>query len=168
LLLLPIEDPQGGEIVLNLAECRKRCLPIISDGRVVFGSCRVGFGAAPAAMNKTAGARGEFGQVAGLALIVLGMVRSCHPTSGLRAMRGRSTRKKYSQARARIDLALAALLVLFGARLLFYLGHTLGAHAQRCAAAKIGHHAGVDRALSECLLIRKAVAIGMVSAAVPQ
>jgi putative membrane protein len=88
------------------------------------------FAAPEAVKNKISVSRGEFGQVAGLVLILLGMAmilvaaarfaRNAHEIDQERVFPGTGSR---------VDLALAALIVLLAAGLLFYLGHTLSAKA---------------------------------------
>jgi putative membrane protein len=87
--------------------------------------------AVPAAVqNKIAVTRSEFGQIAGLVLILLGMLMIL--LSAFRFTRNAREIDRedvFPGTGSRIDLALAALLVLLGAGLLFYLGHTLTARA---------------------------------------
>ena len=74
--------------------------------------------------------RGEFGHIAGLTLIVLGMVMI-----GVAAWRFVRTTKEIDDDKihpgtgSRVDIALAALLIVLCAGLLFYLYHTLSASA---------------------------------------
>jgi putative membrane protein len=80
----------------------------------------------PAAKAIIAGPRSEYGQIAGLTLIVLGMVMIA-----VAAWRFRRTAmeidasKEYPGTGSRVDLALAALLILLSAGLLFYLFHAV-------------------------------------------
>lgn len=75
-------------------------------------------------------ARSGFGHIAGLVLIVLGIVMIL-----VASMRFARTAKEIDDEMthpgtgSRVDLALAALLVLLALGLLFYLGHTLAARA---------------------------------------
>ena len=70
--------------------------------------------------------RGEFGHIAGLTLIVLGMAMIA-----VAAWRFRRTAmeiddaKQYPGTGSRVDLALAALLIFLSAGLLFYLFHAV-------------------------------------------
>jgi putative membrane protein len=74
--------------------------------------------------------RDEFGHIAGLTLIVLGMVMI-----GVAAWRFTRTAKEIDDKTVhpgtgrRVDLALAALLILLSGGLLFYLYHALSASA---------------------------------------
>ena len=87
--------------------------------------------AAPEAIqNKITISRGEFGHVAGLVLIVLGIVMIL--VSAFRF--GRTAReiddeKLLPGTGSRVDFALAILLVLLAVALLFYLAHSLAAKA---------------------------------------
>ena len=88
------------------------------------------FAVPEAVQNKIAVTRGEFGHIAGLGLIVLGMAMIL--LSAVRfARNAREIDKEaiYPGTGSRIDLVLAALLILLGAGLAFYLGHTLTARA---------------------------------------
>lgn len=87
--------------------------------------------AAPAAIKgKIAIARGEFGHVAGVVLIVLGMVMILVATSRFaRNAKEIDDEKVFPGTGSRLDLALAALLFLLAAALLFYLSHALSARA---------------------------------------
>jgi putative membrane protein len=73
---------------------------------------------------------GEFGHLAGLTLIVLGMAMI-----GVAAWRFARTAREIDDEKvhlgtgARTDFALAALLIILGIGLLFYLYHTLSAQA---------------------------------------
>lgn len=80
--------------------------------------------------NRISVARGEFGHIAGLVLIVLGIGMIL--VSALRFARNAreiDSRKDYPGTGSRVDLALAALLILLASALLFYLAHTLTAKA---------------------------------------
>jgi len=86
---------------------------------------------APSALqNKITVSRGEFGQFAGLVLIILGIAMI-----GVSAFRFARNAREIDDAKtfpgtgSRIDLALAILLVLLAGALLFYLTHTLSAKA---------------------------------------
>lgn len=74
--------------------------------------------------------RSGFGHVAGLVLIILGIVMV-----GIAAFRfARNARQIDEQAvypgtGSRLDLALAALIIILSAALLFYLGHAISAKA---------------------------------------
>ena len=86
---------------------------------------------APEAIKKqTSFTQGEFGHVAGLVLIVLGIVMIL--VSAVRF--GRTAReidddKLFPGTGSRVDFALAVLLVLLAIALLFYLAHSLAAKA---------------------------------------
>ena len=88
------------------------------------------FAAPDALKNKITVTRGEFGHIAGLVLIVLGIAMM-----GIAAFRfARTAReiddhKVYPGTGSRVDLALAFLLAVLAAGLLFYLAHTLSAQA---------------------------------------
>jgi putative membrane protein len=86
---------------------------------------------APAAIkNKTAVPSGEFGHVAGLVLIVLGIFMILVAAARFaRNAREIDAEKIFPGTGSRVDLALAALLVLLAAALLFYLSHALTARA---------------------------------------
>jgi putative membrane protein len=86
---------------------------------------------APVALkNKIAVPRGEFGHVAGLVLIVLGIVMILVAAARFaRNAREIDDQKVFPGTGSRIDLALAALLVLLAIALLFYLSHALSAQA---------------------------------------
>jgi putative membrane protein len=80
--------------------------------------------------NKITVSRGEFGHIAGLVLIVLGIVMIL--VSAVRF--GRTAReiddeKLLPGTGSRVDFALAILLVLLAVALLFYLAHSLAAKA---------------------------------------
>lgn len=81
--------------------------------------------AAPSLSNRTLSAAGqEFASVAGFALIVLGTAMVALAAARfLRTARNIDARDEHPSTGARIDLALAALLVLLGLSLLFYLSH---------------------------------------------
>jgi putative membrane protein len=88
------------------------------------------FAVPEAVKNKISVTRGEFGHVAGLVLIVLGIVMIL--ISAIRF--GRTAReidddKVFPGTGSRVDFALAALLVLLAVALLFYLTHSLAAKA---------------------------------------
>jgi putative membrane protein len=83
--------------------------------------------AAPSVAGRTISIPGQrFGNVAGLSLIILGIVMVA-----LAAARFLSTAKNidspelHPSSGSRIDLTLAALLVLLGCALFFYVSHTL-------------------------------------------
>jgi putative membrane protein len=83
-----------------------------------------------AVKNRIAVPRGEFGQIAGLVLIVLGILMIF--LSGVRFARNAreiDDEKVFLGTGSRIDLALAALLILLAIALLFYLSHALSARA---------------------------------------
>ncbi len=90
----------------------------------------IAFMVPPGVKNHIAMPRGEFGHIAGLTLIVLGMVMI-----GVAAWRFARTSKEIDDAKVhpgtgrRVDLALAALLLLLCASLIFYLVHALSASA---------------------------------------
>jgi len=80
--------------------------------------------------NKISVTRGEFGHVAGLVLIVLGIVMIL--ISAIRF--GRTAReidddRVFPGTGSRVDFALAALLILLAVALLFYLARSLTAKA---------------------------------------
>jgi putative membrane protein len=80
--------------------------------------------------NKISVSRGEFGHVAGLVLILLGMTMIFVATIRFaRNAREIDQAKEFPGTGSRIDFALAALLILLAAALLFYLIHTLSAKA---------------------------------------
>jgi putative membrane protein len=88
------------------------------------------FVAPEALKNKIAVPRGEFGHVAGLVLIVLGIVMILVAAARFaRNAREIDDEKVFPGTGSRIDLALAALLVLLAIALLFYLSHELSAQA---------------------------------------
>jgi putative membrane protein len=86
--------------------------------------------AAPAAMRaRIASAQSGFGRVAGIVLVVLGMVMIL--VAAFRFMRTAKEiddEEVYPGTGSRVDLALAVLLVLLAGGLLFYLTHTLAAN----------------------------------------
>jgi putative membrane protein len=86
---------------------------------------------APAAVAHGIGiSRNEFGQVAGLVLIVLGMTMILVAAIRfVRTAREIDDTATHPGTGSRVDLALAALLVLLAGGLLFYLAHTLAARA---------------------------------------
>lgn len=74
--------------------------------------------------------RGEFGHLAGLTLIVLGMVMiAVSAWRFLRTTREIDDAVVHPGTGHRTDIALAALLVILSAALLFYLVHALSAQA---------------------------------------
>jgi putative membrane protein len=88
------------------------------------------FAVPEAVKNKIAVSRGEFGHVAGLGLIVLGILMILVAAFRFaRSAREIDETKEFPGTGSRIDLALAALLVMLAAGLLFYLSHTLTARA---------------------------------------
>jgi len=88
------------------------------------------FVAPEAIKNKIAVPRGEFGQVAGLVLIVLGIFMIVVAAARFaRSAREIDDEKIFPGTGSRIDLALAALLVLLAVALLFYLSHALSSQA---------------------------------------
>lgn len=75
-------------------------------------------------------ARGEFGHVAGLVLIVVGIAMIV--VSAVRFARNAreiDDERIFAGTGSRVDLALAVLLVLLAGALLFYLSHLLSAQA---------------------------------------
>jgi putative membrane protein len=88
------------------------------------------FAAPEAVKNRIAVPRGEFGQVAGLGLIVLGISMMLVAAFRFaRTAREIDDTKVFPGTGSRLDLALVALLVMLAAGLLFYLWHTLSANA---------------------------------------
>ena len=88
------------------------------------------FAAPEAVNNKISVTRSEFGHVAGLVLIVLGIVMIfLSAVRFARNARELDQEKVFPGTGSRFDLALAALLIILGGALLFYLGHTLTAKA---------------------------------------
>jgi len=88
------------------------------------------FAVPEAVKNKIAVSRGEFGHVAGLGLIVLGILMILIAAFRfVRSAREIDEIKEFPGTGSRTDLALAALLVILAAGLLFYLSHTLTARA---------------------------------------
>jgi len=80
--------------------------------------------------SKIAVARNQSGHVAGLVVIVLGIVMILVAAGRFaRNTREIDDEKVFSGTGSRLDLALAALLVLLTAALLFYLSHALSAQA---------------------------------------
>ena len=74
--------------------------------------------------------RGEFGHLAGLTLIVLGMAMIAVATWRFaRTAREIDDEAVHKGTGSRTDFALAALLIILGIGLLFYLYHTLSAQA---------------------------------------
>lgn len=74
--------------------------------------------------------RSEFGQLAGLVLIILGMVMIL--VAALRFARNAreiDSSKTFPGTGSRVDLALAVLIILLAGALLFYLGSTLSVRA---------------------------------------
>ena len=75
-------------------------------------------------------ARGGFGQVAGLVLIVIGMgMIAISTVRFVRTAREIDDARTHAGTGSRVDLALAALLFCLAGGLLFYLVHTLAAKA---------------------------------------
>lgn len=88
------------------------------------------FAAPLAVANKISVPRGEFGHVAGLVLIVLGIAMIIVAAARFaRNAREIDDDKVFPGTGSRVDLALAALLILLAAALLFYLFHTVSAQA---------------------------------------
>jgi putative membrane protein len=90
----------------------------------------VAFATPLALQNKIAVPRGEFGHYAGVVLILLGVtmiVISAHRFA--RNAREIDDSKMFPGTGSRMDLALAALLIMLTTGLLFYLGHMLSARA---------------------------------------
>jgi len=88
------------------------------------------FAAPEALKNKVAVPRSEFGHVAGLVLVVLGI--SMILVAAVRFARNAreiDDPKTFPGTGSRVDLALAALLIMLVAALLFYLSHSLTAQA---------------------------------------
>src|SRR5579863_7818413 len=84
------------------------------------------FAARDAVNNKISMTRSEFGHVAGLVLIVLGIAMIfLSAVRFARNAREIDQEKVFPGTGSRFDLALAALLIILGGALLFYLGHTL-------------------------------------------
>jgi len=87
------------------------------------------FIAPTAGKARTVIARSEFGHLAGLVLIVLGIVMIILAAARFaRTAREIDEERVYPGTGSRVDLALAALLVLLAGGLLFYLAHALAAH----------------------------------------
>ena len=88
------------------------------------------FMAPEAVGNKINVARGEFGHVAGLVLIVMGIVMIL-VAAGRFARNAREIDDDQSHpgTGSRVDIALAVLIVLLATGLLFYLAHSLTAKA---------------------------------------
>ena len=86
------------------------------------------FAAPEAVKNKIAVPRGEFGHLAGLVLIVLGIVMILVAAVRFaRNAREIDDAKTFPGTGSRFDLALAVLLAMLAAALLFYLSHALSA-----------------------------------------
>ena len=88
------------------------------------------FAAPEVLKNKMAVPRSEFGHVAGLVVIVLGI--SMILVAAVRFARNAreiDDQKTLPGTGSRVDLALAALLIMLVAALLFYLSHSLTAQA---------------------------------------
>lgn len=86
---------------------------------------------APEALrNRISISRGEFGHVAGLVLILLGMAMIFIAAIRFaRNARDIDKEKVIPGTGSRVDFALAVLLILLAGALLFYLMHTLSAKA---------------------------------------
>ena len=88
------------------------------------------FAAPEAVRNRIAVSRGEFGHIAGLGLIILGILMILVAAFRFaRSAREIDDKKIFAGTGSRVDLALAALLIMLAAGLLFYLSHTLAARA---------------------------------------
>jgi putative membrane protein len=88
------------------------------------------FAAPEGIKNKIGVARGEFGHVAGLVLIVLGIsMILVSITRFARNAREIDDEKAFPGTGSRVDVALAVLLMLLAGALLFYLSHSLTAKA---------------------------------------
>lgn len=88
------------------------------------------FMAPEALRNRISVSRGEFGHVAGLVLILLGMAMIFVAAIRFaRNARDIDQEKVIPGTGSRVDFALAALLILLAGALLFYLMHTLSAKA---------------------------------------
>ena len=88
------------------------------------------FAAPEAGKNRIAVSRGEFGHIAGLGLIVLGILMILIAAFRFaRTAREIDDQKVFPGTGSRVDIALAALLVMLAAGLLFYLSHPLSARA---------------------------------------
>lgn len=81
--------------------------------------------AAPSLANRSLSAAGQkFANIAGLALIVLGTVMiALAAVRFLKTAKNIDTKDEHPSTGARMDLVLAALLVLLGLSLLLYLSH---------------------------------------------
>ena len=96
------------------------------------------FATPEAIIHKIAIPRSEFGHVAGLVLIILGMVMIL--ISAIRFAKNAreiDDEKIFPGTGSRVDLGLAALLVLLAAALLFYPLHSVSAQAQDSPVARI-------------------------------
>jgi uncharacterized membrane protein YidH (DUF202 family) len=83
-----------------------------------------------AVRNKINVARGVFGHVAGLVLIVMGIVMILVAAARFaRNAREIDDDQAHPGTGSRVDIALAILIVLLAMGLLFYLAHTLTAQA---------------------------------------
>lgn len=83
-----------------------------------------------ASKNRLVVSRGEFGHIAGLGLIVLGILMILVAAYRfVRIAREIDDKREYPGTGSRVDLALAILLIMLAAGLLFYLSHTLTARA---------------------------------------
>jgi len=88
------------------------------------------FVAPQAVKNKIPIVRGEFGHVAGLVLIVLGIVMILVAAGRFARNAGEiDDEKVFPGTGSRVDLALATLLVLLATAFLFYLSHAFTAQA---------------------------------------
>jgi len=90
----------------------------------------IAFARAGIGKDKIAAPRGEFGQVAGLVLIILGIVMIL--VAALRFARNAreiDDSATFPGTGSRVDLALAVLIILLMGALLFYLGSTLSVNA---------------------------------------
>jgi putative membrane protein len=88
------------------------------------------FATPEAVKNRISVSRGEFGHVAGLGLIMLGILMILVAAFRFaRSAREIDDKRVFPGTGSRADLALAALLIMLAAGLLFYLSHTLSAQA---------------------------------------
>lgn len=106
-------------------------IAVIAFGFLVerFDLC-IAFAQAQIGRSKTAIPHGDFGQMAGLVLIILGIVMIL--VAALRFARNAreiDASKEFPGTGSRVDLALAMLIILLTGALLFYLGSTLSVKA---------------------------------------
>jgi putative membrane protein len=88
------------------------------------------FATPEAVKNRISVSRGEFGHVAGLGLIMLGILMILVAAFRFaRSAREIDDKRVFPGTGSRADLALAALLIMLAAGLLIYLSHTLSAQA---------------------------------------